>query len=232
MKNKTILITGTSKGIGKFLAESYLNNSYNIIGCSRGEATLEHENYLHIKCDITDEKSVKSVVQTGLSKFGQIDVLINNAGIASLNHSLLTPSTTLKKVFETNFNGTFYFSREVSKVMIRNKGGKIVNFTTVAVPMNLEGEMVYASSKAAIEKLTKIMSKELAINNIQINAIGPTPVETDLIRAVPKQKLQELIEKQTIKKFGTFDDILNVINFFISPTSDMITGQIIYLGGL
>jgi 3-oxoacyl-[acyl-carrier protein] reductase len=232
MKNKTILITGTSKGIGKFLAESYLDNSFNVIGCSRGESTLEHENYLHIKCDITDEKSVKAVVQTGLSKFGQINILINNAGIASLNHSLLTPSTTLKKVFETNFNGTFYFSREVSKVMMRNKGGKIVNFTTVAVPMNLEGEMVYASSKAAIEKLTKIMSKELAINNIQINAIGPTPVETDLIKAVPKQKLLELIEKQSIKKFGTFNDVLNVINFFISPQSDMITGQIIYLGGL
>ena len=116
--------------------------------------------------------------------------------------------------------------------MIKNGGGKIVNFTTVAVPLNLEGEMIYASSKAAIEKMTKIMSKELAIYNIQINAIGPTPIETDLIKAVPANKIQELLEKQSIKKLGTYEDILNVINFFLNPLSNMITGQIIYLGGL
>jgi len=92
--------------------------------------------------------------------------------------------------------------------------------------------MIYASSKAAIEKMTKIMSKELAINNIQINAIGPTPIETDLIKTVPPQKILELIEKQSIKKLGKFEDVLNVVNFFISPNSNMITGQIIYLGGL
>jgi|LakMenEpi03Aug12_release.lakeMendotaPanAssembly.Ray.scaffolds.fasta_scaffold364335_3 3-oxoacyl-[acyl-carrier protein] reductase len=232
MKSKIILITGTSKGIGKFLAENFLDISYNVIGCSRGESTLIHPNYFHISCDVTDEKSVKSAVKAALSRFGKIDILINNAGIASLNHSILTPSTVVKKVFETNFNGTFYFSREVSKVMMRNNGGKIINFTTVAVPLNLEGEMIYASSKAAIEKMTKIMAKELADSNIQINAIGPTPIETDLIKAVPKIKLKELLEKQSIKKFGSFEDVLNVINFFINPKSGMITGQIIYLGGV
>ena len=158
--------------------------------------------------------------------------MINNAGVASLNHSILTPGNTVKKIFETNFYGTFYFSREVAKKMIKNGGGKIVNFTTVAVPLNLEGEMIYASSKAAIEKMTKIMSKELALHNIQINAIGPTPIETDLIKAVPANKIQELLEKQSIKKLGTYEDVLNVINFFLNPLSNMITGQIIYLGGL
>ena len=116
--------------------------------------------------------------------------------------------------------------------MIKNGGGKIINFTTVAVPLNLEGEMIYASSKSAIEKMTKIMSKELAIYNIQINAIGPTPIETDLIKAVPSIKIQELLEKQSIKKLGTYEDVLNVVNFFLNPLSNMITGQIIYLGGL
>ena len=232
MKNNTILITGTSKGIGKYLAQYFLENSYNVVGCSRGESIIDNTNYYHVSCDITIEKNVKMAVDSALKRFGSIDILINNAGIASLNHSILTPSTTVKKIFETNFNGTFYFSREVSKVMMRKQGGKIVNFTTVAVPLNLEGEMIYASSKAAIEKMTKIMSKELASSNIQINAIGPTPIQTDLIKAVPQIKLQELIDKQSIKRLGTFEDVLNVIKFFIHPNSNMITGQIIYLGGL
>lgn len=229
---KTLLITGNRKGIGRFLTEIYLNLGYNVIGCSRKETDLSHSNYIHITCDVSDEVNVKKVVKMGLEKFGSIDILINNAGMASLNHCLLTPSTSVKKIFETNFNGSFYFSREVSKHMIKNGGGKIVNFSTIAVPLNLEGEMVYASSKVAVEKMTVIMSRELADSNIQINAIGPTPIETDLIKTIPKIKLEELISKQSIKRLGTFDDILNVVDFLISPKSNMITGQIIYLGGL
>jgi 3-oxoacyl-[acyl-carrier protein] reductase len=230
--SRTIIITGSRKGIGRFLAEYYVENGDYVIGCSRSNSDFIHPNYTHVNCDVSDEISPKQVVKIAEEKYGNIDVLINNAGIASLNHSILTPGNTVKKIFETNFNGTFYFSREIAKRMIKKGGGKIVNFSTVAVPLNLEGEMIYASSKAAIEKMTKIMSKELAINNIQINAIGPTPIETDLIKTVPPQKILELIEKQSIKKLGKFEDVLNVVNFFISPNSNMITGQIIYLGGL
>jgi 3-oxoacyl-[acyl-carrier protein] reductase len=231
-KTKTFLITGNRKGIGRFLTENYLNLGYNVIGCSRSKTDLTHLNYIHFECDVSDEKNVKRVLKAGLEKFGSIDVLINNAGIASLNHCLLTPSSTVSNVFETNFNGSFYFSREVSKFMIKAGGGKIVNFSSIAVPLNLEGEMIYASSKVAVEKMTIIMSKELANFNIQINAIGPTPIETDLIRTIPKSKLEELISKQTIKRLGTFEDVLNVVDFFINPKSKMVTGQIIYLGGV
>jgi 3-oxoacyl-[acyl-carrier protein] reductase len=228
----TILITGNRKGIGRFLTETYINSGYNVIGCSRNKSDFTHSNYLHIECDVSDEKSVKNVVKIGIENFKNIDVLINNAGVASLNHSILTPGSTVKKVFETNFNGTFYFSREVAKYMMKNGAGKIINFSTVAVPLNLEGEMIYASSKAAIEKMTKIMAKELSNYNIQVNAIGPTPIETDLIKTIPKIKIEELISSQTIKRLGTFEDILNIIDFFINKNSGMITGQIIYLGGL
>ena len=230
--SNTILITGNRKGIGRFLTEAYVNLGYNVIGCSRNKSNFTHSNYLHIECDVSDEKSVKNVVKSGIDKFKKIDVLINNAGVASLNHSILTPGSTVKKVFETNFNGTFFFSREVAKYMMKNGAGKIINFSTVAVPLNLEGEMIYASSKAAIEKMTKIMAKELSNYNIQVNAIGPTPIETDLIKTIPKIKIEELISSQTIKRLGTFEDILNIIDFFINKKSGMITGQIIYLGGL
>lgn len=231
MQNKTIFITGNRKGIGLHLTKYYLDKGYNVLGCSRTESCFSHENYHHFICDVADEKNVKEVIRIAKKKFDGIDVLINNAGVASLNHSLLTPGSTVKKVFETNFFGSFFFAKECAKVM-KNKGGQIVNFSTVAVPLNLEGEMIYASSKAAVEQMTKILAKELADFNITVNAIGPTPIYTDLIKVIPKDKLQQLLDQQTIHRLGEFEDIENVIDFFISPKSNFITGQIIYLGGL
>ncbi len=230
--NKTILITGNSKGIGRYLSEYYLKKKYNVIGCSRSNSDLKHDNYIHFEGDVSIEKDVINIVKKGKKHFGSIDILINNAGRASLNHSLLTPSTTVKALFETNFNGSFFFSRECSKIMLKKKFGRIINFSTVAVPMKLEGELIYASSKSSIEKMSEILSKELSKYNITVNVIGPTPIYTDLIKVVPKEKVNEIINKQTIKRFGDFSDISNVINFFISDESSFITGQKIYLGGL
>jgi 3-oxoacyl-[acyl-carrier protein] reductase len=232
MNNKIILITGTRKGIGYYMANYYLNNNYTVIGCSRSAIDINNENYFHYLCDVRDEQSVISTIISIRDKFKKIDILINNAGIASLNHFLLTPGSTLKKIFETNTFGTFYFSRECAKLMIKNKWGRIINFTTVAVPLNLEGELVYASSKSAVEKMSKIMSRELSTYNITVNTIGPTPINTDLIKTVPKDKLNKIIHEQTIKRLGNYSDIINVINFYINEKSDFITGQNIYLGGL
>ena len=165
-------------------------------------------------------------------EFGKIDALINNAGIASMNHFLTTPFDSVKKVFETNFFGTFLFSREVGKVMMKQKYGRIVNYTTVASALRLEGEAIYAASKSAIENLTQTLSKELAPFNITVNALGPTPIKTDLIKAVPQDKINALLERQAIKRFGNFGDIKNAVDFFIDEKSDFITGQILYLGGV
>lgn len=228
----TILITGNRKGIGLHLTKYYLDKGYNVVGCSRGESNLQHSNYLHLTCDVSDENMVKKIVSQAKKKFGTIDILINNAGVASLNHSLLTPGSTVDKVFKTNFYGSFYFSRECAKLMMKKRKGRIVNFSTIAVPLNLDGEMVYASSKAAIEKMTKIMAKELAPYNILVNAIGPTPINTDLIKGVPNDKIKKLLDDQLIPRLGELKDIENVVDFFIDPKSDFITAQVIYLGGL
>ena len=120
----------------------------------------------------------------------------------------------------------------VSKVMMKREYGRIVNFTTIATPLMLEGEAVYAASKASIENLTKISARELAIFGITINAIGPTPIKTDLVRNVPKEKMDALLNRQAIKKFGEFEDVTNVIDFFLRPESSFITGQVLYLGGV
>ena len=230
--SKVVVITGTSKGIGKAMALYYLNKNFVVAGCSRSSSSIDDENYRHFELDITDEKAVVSMVRAIRKEFKKIDILINNAGIASMNHILTTSNESISKLFNTNFLGTFLFTREVAKVMMKEKYGRVINFSTIAKPLRLEGEAVYAASKAAIESFTQTSSKELSSFNITVNAIGPTPIETDLIKAVPKDKIEDLLNKQTIKRFGTFEDIINVIDFFIDDRSSFITGQIIYLGGV
>jgi len=149
-----------------------------------------------------------------------------------MNHILLTPLSSVKKIFDVNVIGTFLFSREAVKLMSKNKYGRIVNFSTVAVPLKIEGEAVYAASKAAIKTFTEILAKEVSGLNITVNAIGPTPIKTDLIKSVPIEKIDKLIESQAIKRFGEFEDVANVIDFFIQKRSSFITGQTLFLGGV
>ena len=227
-----IVITGTRKGLGKALAEHYLSQGHCVIGCSRQESSIEHERYHHFELDVTDEKAVISMVRSVRKVFHTVDVLVNNAGMAAMNHFLTTPLYSAEKVMATNVFGTFLFSREIAKLMMKHKSGSIVNYSTVAVPLDLEGEAIYAASKAAVESLTKISAKELAPYGIRVNAVGPTPVQTDLIKAVPKKKIEQLIESQAIKRLGIEKDVINVVDFFNSPKSGFITGQVIYLGGV
>ena len=191
MKKKVILITGTRKGIGKYLAEYYLEKQFIVIGCSRGESTILNEHYKHYCLNVIDEPQVKKLFSEIQRDFGSLNILINNAGIASMNHSLLTSIDTVKKILETNVIGMFLFSREAAKLMRKTNDGRIVNFSTVAVPLKLEGEAVYAASKAAINTLTQILAIEFAPFGITVNAIGPTPVKTDLIKNVPEDKNAE-----------------------------------------
>lgn len=229
--SKIYLITGNRKGIGRYLTEYYLKNNNVVIGCSRNETDLKSKNYHHYICDVANENDVVKLFRKIRKEFKHIDVLINNAGMASMNHTLTTPISTFDKLINTNLKGTFLFTREFGKLN-RKTGGKIINFSTVAAPLNLEGEAIYASSKSAIEKFTKISSKELAEYKITVNCIGPTPIFTDLIKTVPKNKIEILTNQQAIKRLGEFEDVLNVINFFASEKSNFITGQIIYLGGI
>jgi 3-oxoacyl-[acyl-carrier protein] reductase len=229
---KIFIITGTRKGMGKQLAEHYLKTGHVVVGCSRGKSSVDHINYDHYILDVCDETEVIKMARSVKNKFGKIDVLLNNAGIAAMNHLLTTPYKNAQSVFNTNFFGTFLFTREVSKLILKQKRGRIVNYTTVAVALKLEGEAIYAASKASIESFTRISAKELGQFGITVNAIGPTPIKTDLIRNIPKEKLENLINEQAIKRFGEFNDLLNVIDFYIDQKSDFITGQIIYLGGI
>lgn len=229
---KTIVITGTRKGIGQALAQHYVSEGWRVAGCSRGEASIKHVNYRHFELDVSDENAVVAMARTLHSDYGQVEALLNNAGIASMNHALLTPASTVNRILQTNVLGTFLFCREMAKLMRRTKTGRIVNFTTVAHPLNLEGEAIYAASKAAVESLTRILARELAELRITVNAIGPTPIETDLIRGVPQAKMDALLARQAIQRLGEVRDVINAVDFYLREESNFITGQVLYLGGV
>lgn len=235
MKKTITVITGTSRGIGEILAKHYLSLGHIVIGCSRDLpkwAEYSVDNYLHYNLDVADESKVRKMFSEIRQKYGYIDNLINNAGIAAMNHSVLTPISTVENILKTNTIGTFLFSREAFKLMKTQKYGRIVNFTTVATPLKLEGEAAYAASKAAIISLTQIMAKEFADFGVTVNAIGPTPIKTDLIKNVPADKIETLLDRQSIHRFGTFDDVINVMDFYLKKESAFITGQVLFLGGV
>jgi 3-oxoacyl-[acyl-carrier protein] reductase len=231
-ENKVFLITGTRKGIGRALVEHYTSGGCHVVGCSRFPFEGELPHYRHCCLDVADESAVKKMFSEIRKQEGRLDVLINNAGVASMNHSLLTPIATVNKIMETNFTGTFLFCREAARLMQLHRYGRIVNFATVAVPLKLEGEAVYAASKAAVISLTQILAREFADFGVTVNAIGPTPIKTDLIGGVSSKKLDALIERQAIKRYGEPRDVIHVIDFLVQPASDFVTGQVIFLGGV
>lgn len=232
MVDRVMLISGTRKGIGRSLAEYYTSQGIQVVGFSRKPFEGQLEGYSHHLVDITDETAVLNLFSVIRKQYGRLDYLLNNAGIASMNHILLTPTATIRKILETNVIGSLVCCRESAKLMKGNQFGRIVNFGSVATPLKLEGEAIYAASKAAVISYTEILARELASFGITVNAVAPTPVKTDLIGSVPEDKLQALLARQAIKRYGEVGDICNVIDFFLNEKSDFVTGQTIYLGGV
>ncbi len=187
--------------------------------------------YEHAIADVTDEGQVVRFFADVRHRHGVPDALVNNAGVAALNHVLLTPGATVERILRTNTVGTILASRECAKLMVARRSGRIVNFSSVAVPLGLEGEAVYAASKAAVESFTRVLARELGPFGITVNAVGPGPTETDLTRGVPADKMRELVARLAIRRLGTLDDIAHVVDFLVSPGSAAVTGQTIYLGG-
>ena len=231
-EKQVILISGTRKGLGKSFVEHFSKKNFIIVGCSRKPVDYDVENYHHFCLDISDEKKIKQMFLFIRKEFGRLDVLINNAGVGSMNHSLLIPISTVHKILDTNVVGNLLLSRESAKIMKKNKFGRIVNLTSFAVPFKLEGEAIYAASKAAVISLTETLSKEYADYGITVNAVAPPAVQTDLIKAAPKEKMDALLKRQTIHRYGTPEEVCDVIDFFIDKNNNIITGQVVYMGGI
>jgi 3-oxoacyl-[acyl-carrier protein] reductase len=228
---RRVLITGATRGIGRFLAEHYLAQGDTVIGCGRSAAAIEHPQYSHHAVDVTSEAAVTAMFGAVRSAHDGLDVLINNAGAASMNAFSLTPPATARRIVDINVIAPMLLTHGATRLMRRSAAGRIVNLTTIAVPLRLEGEAVYAASKAAIESFTRVVAKELGPMGITCNAVGPSVIKTRLTEGVPADKLARLIASQAIRRQAEPADVANVIDFFLRPESGMITGQIVYLGG-
>ena len=228
-----IFITGSSRGIGRHLAEHYLAQGLEVVGCSRTDGPRENTpHYTHFQLDVTSEAAVAQVFREIRTRFGRLDIAVNNAAVnPAMSLTLLTSYEAASRTLATNVLGAFVVSREAAKLMMRRKWGRIVNFSSMAVRHEVPGEAIYSASKAAIQSMTRVMAKELHPYGITCNVVAPSAVETGMTAAIDKDALRGVLARNAIPSMGRMSDVSNVIDWLIKPDSDAITGQVIFLGG-
>jgi 3-oxoacyl-[acyl-carrier protein] reductase len=230
---KTILITGTSKGIGKHMAEYYCSQGFSVIGCSRSDCDISHHNYTHFRMDITNEAEVLSMFREVKQRYSRIDVVINNAAInPAILSAALVPVSVIETVYRTNVFAPMVLCREAVKMMFRHKFGRIINLGSMATKHEVPGESVYTSTKAALIAYSRVLSKEVAKSNITVNVVAPSAIRTELSAKINQDSLQEVLSRNAINSYGDFADVTNVVDLLIKDESKSITGQVIYLGGV
>ncbi len=228
---RRILITGTSRGIGYCIAEHFLELGDQVMGCSRSEPTLRHPKYRHYTADLARASDVAGMMSAIRQADRSLDVLINNAAVALMGPAALQPPTACREMVDVNLSSLIQITHDAIRLLRSGRCPRIINLTSVAVPLRLEGEAVYSATKAAVEQWTRVLAKEIGSLGITVNAIGPAPIETDLLRGVSREKLDALVARQAIPRWATIADIIHATEFFLHPNSDMITGQVLYLGG-
>jgi len=229
---KNILITGSSRGVGRLLAEYLTSNGALVIGFSRGESSLAHSNYRHIKVDIGDPHSVQHGFRNIKDLVSHLDILINNAGVATSQYAMIMLSKDVQEMLNVNILGSFLVSREASKLMRKNKWGRIINMGSIMSSLEPAGGSIYAASKAALITMSNVMAKELSSLNITCNTLALSGYPTEMMDSLSPEVLKNVIEGLPIPRLTTGDDIFNVIDFLSSDRSSFITAQTIYLGGV
>lgn len=226
-----MVISGTSKGIGRGLAEHFVSRGYMVVGCSRGPATIINDFYCHYEIDINDSTQVRTWIRTVKRNHGRIDVLVCNAGVAPADLLLtMTSDEVLDSVLSVNIRGSFILCREVSKVMMLQQSGRIITMSSMAVGLHEEGTSAYSASKSAIVEMTKILAKELAPRGITCNVLAPSMVMTDLVEGLGSAVIARAMDKLTLKRALSINEIANVVEFFAAPESRCITGQVVHMG--
>lgn len=236
---KTALITGGTKGIGKSIAQEFLENGYEVIlNYSKDEsaalATQDEFNMLGycpvlLKADISDEEQVKSMFREIFSIYDRLDVLVNNAGVSLIK---IIQSTTLKEwnhIFNVNVKGMFLCSREVVDNMVFCGGGSIINISSIWGEVGASCEVAYSASKGAVISFTKALSKELAPSNIRVNCVSPGVIDTDMNSALTEQEMEELVQQIPLGRLGSGKEIAKACLFLAQ--SDYVTGEVLSVGG-
>ncbi len=238
MTNKVALVTGGAKGIGCAIVKKLVNDGYKVAftyNSSEAKATSLcnelGERCKAYKLDITNSNSVNDVIADIEKNFGEIAVLVNNAGIAE--QSLFTDITDemWRRMIETNLSGAFYCSRAVLKYMINRKSGKIINVASIWGETGGSCEVHYSASKAGLIGMTKALAKELGLSGITVNSISPGVILTDMTSHFDEETMDELRNETPLNRIGTPEDVADAVSFLASSNADFITGQNISVNG-
>ena len=242
LKGKTALITGCNRGIGKAILEVFADNGASVIACSRHQED-EHSRYLTLAMnkykvpitplyfELTSETEIKECLKPLVQQRLRIDILVNNAGIAHGNFFQMTSIQTIRNVFEINFFSQLIITQQISRVMIKQGSGNIINLASIAGIDADAGNIAYGSSKAAFIYATKTLAKEFAQYNIRVNAIAPGLTDTDMATLMEPKARSTMVQNSAINRMALPLEIANTALFLASDLSSFITGQIIRVDG-
>lgn len=242
LSGKTAIITGTNRGIGKEILISFAREGADIWACARQESDeftkficeIEKENEVSIRpvyFDLADENQVKTAIKSIIQEKKKIDILVNNAGIAYGATFQMTSIEKMKEVFEVNFFSQIYIMQLVSRHMMKQKSGSIINMASVGGIETNPGYLAYGSSKAALIWATKCLSKEIGIYGVHVNAIAPGLTETSMGHYKSEEELQKVINRTSLRRMGTPNEIAEAVLYLASDDASFITGQVLQVDG-
>lgn len=223
-----IIVTGASKGLGRAICERLIDQKVDVLGLARN---VDGVPFASMRCDVSSYDDVKLVAQKQRKCGARIDGLINAAGIASMNLAVTTPPSVAQNLINTNLLGTIYCCQLFAPLIVRNKKGSIINFSTIAVALGLKGESIYAASKAGVEGFTRSFAREMADFGIQVNCIAPGPINTDLLKGVTSVQISNIVSQQIIPKQFDPDAVADLVELLIDGRANSLSGQILRVGG-
>ena len=229
---KWALVTGSRRGVGRMIAEYILRNDGYVVGFARGESTISHPNYHHFQVDIGDPSSVQQGFAALKSLTQVVHIVVNNAAVLTSQYAMIMPPAQAQAMINVNLMGAFMVSREASKLMRKDRWGRIINIGSMAVSLEPIGDSVYAACKAGLTTLANVMAKELAPLNITCNTLSITAIKTDMLSQLPVNKIDAVIAGLPIPRYAEPDDIFNMLDFLAAERSSYITAQTIYMGGV
>ena len=224
-----IIVTGASRGIGKAITERLTEKGERVIGLARSVSGLSIE---AIKCDVSDYNSVKNASRYVKKLKKPLKAFINAAGCASMNMAVTTNESTVQKIIQTNLVGTIYCCQLFAPIMLRQKHGIFINFSTIAVALALKGESVYAASKAGVESFSRTFAREMADFNVRVNCIAPGPIQTDLLKGITDTQIKKITSQQVIPKQFQKSDVCDLVELLIDERASSLSGQVLNIGGV
>ncbi len=229
---RTALVTGSRRGVGKLIADHFLEQGASVVGFAKGTSTIEHAAYHHVQVDLADAVAIGPAFASLRQSATTIDIVVNNAAVLTSQYAMIMPPGAAQAMVNVNLLAPFLVSREAAKMMRKTKWGRIINIGSMAASLEPVGDSIYAATKAGLSTLTNVMAKEFGSMNVTCNTLAITAIDTDMLSQVPRDKIEAIIAGLPIPRFAKPDDILNIIDFFASERSSYITAQTIFMGGV